>query len=281
MKIRCWGARGSIPVSGAEYVLYGGDTTCVEIRSRGDEIIIIDAGSGIRRLGNLLIREKREQFSMVFTHAHWDHILGFPFFKPIYRKGTSIQVFGCSAAQESIQAMISRTMQAPYFPVNFEDLQADISYHNSCESSFAVETVTVTPIPLSHPNQGFGYKFTENGKTVVFLSDNELNFRHPGGLTFQEYAAFCRGADLLIHDAEFTEEEYRWARTWGHSVYTHALQLALETGVKTFGLFHHNQERADSAVQEILRDCRGIVAERKESLECLAFSQETELDLDG
>jgi phosphoribosyl 1,2-cyclic phosphodiesterase len=281
MKIRCWGARGSIPVSGAEYVLYGGDTTCVEIRSRGDEIIIIDAGSGIRRLGNLLIREKREQFSMVFTHAHWDHILGFPFFKPIYRKGTSIQVFGCSAAQESIQAMISRTMQAPYFPVNFEDLQADISYHNSCESSFAVETVTVTPIPLSHPNQGFGYKFTENGKTVVFLSDNELNFRHPGGLTFQEYAAFCRGADLLIHDAEFTEEEYRWARTWGHSVYTHALQLALETGVKIFGLFHHNQERADSAVQEILRDCRGIVAERKESLECLAFSQETELDLDG
>jgi len=281
MKIRCWGARGSIPVSGAEYILYGGDTTCVEIRSRGDEIIIIDAGSGIRRLGNLLIREKREQFSMVFTHAHWDHILGFPFFKPIYRKGTSIQVFGCSAAQESIQAMISRTMQAPYFPVNFEDLQADISYHNSCESSFAVETVTVTPIPLSHPNQGFGYKFTENGKTLVFLSDNELNFRHPGGVTFQEYAAFCRGADLLIHDAEFAEEEYRWARTWGHSVYNHALELALEAGVKTFGLFHHNQERADSAVEEILQNCRGIVAERKESLECLAFSQETELDLDG
>ncbi len=280
MKIRCWGARGSIPVSGAEYVLYGGDTTCVEIRTRGDEIIIIDAGSGIRRLGNLLIRENREQFSMIFTHAHWDHILGFPFFKPVYRKGTSIQVFGCSAAQESIQAMISRTMQAPYFPVNFEDLQARISYHSSCETSFAVETVTVTPIPLSHPNQGFGYKFTESGKTVVFLSDNELNFRHPGGLSFQEYAAFCRGADLLIHDAEFTEEEYRWGRTWGHSVYTHALQLALEAGVKTLGLFHHNQERADSAVEEILRNCRGIVAERKGSLECVAFSQQTEVDLD-
>ena len=281
MKIRCWGARGSIPVSGAEYVTYGGDTTCVEIRTRGDGIIIIDAGSGIRRLGNLLVREKREQFSMVFTHAHWDHILGFPFFKPVYRKDTSIQVFGCSQAQESIRAMISRTMQAPYFPVTFEELQADISFHVSCEGSFSIDTVTVTPIPISHPNQGFGYKFTEDGKSVVFLSDNELNFRHPAGLSFQEYTDLCCGADLLIHDAEFTEEEYRWARTWGHSVYTHALQLAFDAGVKRFGLFHHNQERADSAVEQILRNCRAIVAGRKANLECVAFSQQTEIDLDA
>ena len=181
MKIRCWGARGSIPVSGADYVTYGGDTTCIEIRTRTDEIIIIDAGSGIRRLGNLLIQEKRDHFSMIFTHSHWDHILGFPFFKPVYRKGTAIQMFGCSAAQESIQAMISRTMQAPYFPVNFQDLQADISYHNACEGDFSIESVTVTPIPLSHPNQGFGYKFTENGRSFVFLTDNELTFQHPAG----------------------------------------------------------------------------------------------------
>jgi phosphoribosyl 1,2-cyclic phosphodiesterase len=277
MKIRCWGARGSIPVSGAEYVTYGGDTTCIEIRTRGDEIIIIDAGSGIRRLGNLLIREKRNHFSMIFTHAHWDHILGFPYFKPIYRKGTSIQMFGCSAAQESIQAMISRTMEAPYFPVNFGDLQADISYHNACESSFSIQSVTVTPIPLSHPNQGYGYKFEEDGKSFVFLTDNELRVQHPGGLTYPDYLAFCRGTDLLVHDAEFTEEEYRWARSWGHTVYTDALNLALEARVKTFGLFHHNQERTDAALEGFLQSCRRIVGERGDVLECLAFSQQTEI----
>jgi ribonuclease BN (tRNA processing enzyme) len=251
----------------------------MEIRTREDEIIIIDAGSGIRRLGNLLIQEKRDHFSMIFTHAHWDHILGFPFFKPVYCKGTSIQMFGCSAAQESIQAMISRTMEAPYFPVNFQDLQADISYHNACDTSFSIKSISVTPIPLSHPNQGYGYKFMENGKSFVFLPDNELTVQHPGGLTFPDYVAFCHGTDLLIHDAEFTEEEYRWTRAWGHTVYTDALKLALEARVKSFGLFHHNQERTDSALEELLQNCRRIIGEWGDSLECFALSQQTEIHI--
>ena len=279
MKIRCWGARGSIPVSGADYVTYGGDTTCIEIRSREDDLIIIDAGSGIRRLGSLLLQEKRDQISMVFTHAHWDHILGFPFFKPAYRKGTAIQMFGCPQAQESIQEMISRTMEAPYFPVNFQDLQADISYHEACESSFSIKSVTVVPIPLSHPNNGYGYKFSENGKSFVFLTDNELGFQHPGGLTFRDYVHFSRGADFLIHDAEFTAEEYRQTRTWGHSVYTEALRLALEAKVGIFGIFHHNQERSDSSLEELVQDCRRIVAERGERMEVFALSQDTEIQL--
>jgi len=279
MKIRCWGARGSIPVSGADYVIYGGDTTCMEIRTREDDVIVVDAGSGIRRLGSLLVQEKRDQISMVFTHAHWDHILGFPFFKPAYRKGTAIQMFGCPQAQESIQDMISRTMEAPYFPVNFQDLQADFSYHEACESSFSIKTVTLTPIPLSHPNQGFGYRFTENGKSFVFLTDNELGYQHPGGLTFEDYVQFSRGADFLIHDAEFTPEEYRHTRTWGHSVYTEALRLALEAKVATFGIFHHNQERSDLSLGQLVEDCRRIVAERGEQMDVLALTQDTEIHL--
>ena len=279
MKIRCWGARGSIPVSGADYVIYGGDTTCMEIRTREDDVIVVDAGSGIRRLGSLLVQENRDQISMVFTHAHWDHILGFPFFKPAYRKGTAIQMFGCPQAQESIQDMISRTMEAPYFPVNFQDLQADFSYHEACETSFSIKTVTLTPIPLSHPNQGFGYRFTENGKSFVFLTDNELGYQHPGELTFEDYVQFSRGADFLIHDAEFTPEEYRHTRTWGHSVYTEALRLALEAKVATFGIFHHNQERSDSSLGELVEDCRRIVAERGEQMDVLALTQDTEIHL--
>ncbi len=139
--------------------------------------------------------------------------------------------------------------------------------------------MTVIPIPLSHPNQGYGYKFTENGKDFVFLTDNELAFPHDGGRTYSEYVNFCGGADFLIHDAEFTEKEYRRSRSWGHSVYTDALRLALEAKVKKIGLFHHNQERTDAALEGIVENCRKIIGEHGEKMECFALSQQTEIQL--
>ena len=279
MLIRCWGARGSIPVSGAEYERYGGDTTCIEIRTRNDEVIVIDAGSGIRRLGNRLIREKRHSFHMLFTHAHWDHILGFPFFKPVYTRESSIRIFGCSYTRETIQGLLSRTMQSPYFPFEFADLQADLSYQEICGESFPIHSVTVTPIPLSHPNRGMGYKFQEDGQSFVFLTDNELGYKHLGGLDFQDYVEHCRGADLLIHDAEFTSEEYPSTRSWGHSIVPDALKLATEAGVKRFGIFHHNQERVDEKIDQIVEDCRRIIRDRGVAMECFALTQETEIQL--
>lgn len=266
-------------MSGAEYVAYGGDTTCIEIRTREDEIIIIDAGSGIRRLGNDLLQGKRRRCHMIFTHAHWDHILGFPFFKPVYQPGTSLLIYGCPIAQDSIKGMISKTMVAPYFPVNFGDLKAAISFQETCGSPFVISSVAVTPIPLSHSNGGFGYKFTEDGKSFVFLTDNELSFRHPGGLTLDEYAAYCEKADLLIHDAEFTAEEYQKTRSWGHTEYRDALHLALRAKVKRLGLFHHNQERSDTALEGLVENCRQMIAERAVPLGCFAVSQETEIQL--
>jgi phosphoribosyl 1,2-cyclic phosphodiesterase len=279
MLIRCWGARGSIPVSGAEYERYGGDTTCIEIRTGSDEVIVIDAGSGIRRLGNRLIREKRLSFHMVFTHVHWDHILGFPFFKPVYMRESSLRIFGCSYTRESIQGLLSRTMQSPYFPIEFADLRADLSYQEICGGPFPIHSITVTPIPLSHPNRGMGYKFEEDGQSFVFLTDNELGYKHPGGLDFQDYVEHCRGADLLIHDAEFTSEEYPSTRSWGHSVVPDALRLATEAGVKRFGIFHHNQERVDERMDQIVEDCRRIIRDRGVAMECFALTQETEIQL--
>ena len=277
MKIRCWGARGSIPVSGQEYNQYGGDTTCLEIRTEEDDIIIVDAGTGIRNLGNRLLAEKRDRYHMIFTHSHWDHILGFPFFKPIYRKETSIQMFGCPHSQESIRRMISKVMSPPNFPVDFKDVQAEISYHETCAGSFEIHSMTVTPIPLSHPDPGTGYKFVEKGKSFVFLTDNELTFQHPSGCDYEEYRKFCAGADLLFHDAEYTEEDYQTRKTWGHSVYRDALQLALDAGVKQFGLFHHNQERTDAAVNEIVQRCRRRLEEKKSRMECFAVYEGMEI----
>jgi len=280
MLIRCWGARGSIPVSGPEYLKYGGDTTCLEIRTADDAIIIVDAGSGIRRLGNRLLAEGRFEYSMVFTHSHWDHILGFPFFKPIYRKEAIIHMCGCPFNEESVKEMIAKVMSSPNFPVDYNNVRAQISYQESCQSSFAVRSLTIDPIRASHPNSGIGYKFSEHGKTFVFLTDNELTHRHPGGLDFADYVRFAAGADLLFHDSEFTEEEYRTKKGWGHSTYRAALQLALDAGVKKFGLFHHNQERTDEALDEIADNCRKIVAGRGSSLECFAVREGMEIRLE-
>jgi phosphoribosyl 1,2-cyclic phosphodiesterase len=275
MLIRCWGARGSIPVSGEEYLRYGGDTPCIEIRTKGDDIIIVDTGSGIRRLGNRLMAEGRLEYAMIFTHVHWDHIMGFPFFKPIYLPETRIDLLGCPFTESSVKTMISRIMTPPNFPVNFEDIRADIQYQETCRDSFAIGGLTITPIPLSHPNQGMGYRFEEDGKCFVYLTDNELTYRHPGGMVYEDYRDFAQGADLLIHDAEYCPEDYILTRTWGHSVYTDALNLALDAKVARLGLCHHNQERTDQAVEEIVEDCRGLAAGR--SLECFALHQNYEL----
>ena len=279
MLIRCWGARGSIAVSGPEYLKYGGDTTCLEIRTKNDEVIIVDAGTGIRRLGNELLNEGRHEYNIIFTHAHWDHILGFPFFKPIYVKGARINFFGCPFAQQSVKDLVAKSMKPPYFPVNFEDIKAKIVFRGACKESFTIDTVRVTPILLSHPNQGLGYKFEGDGKSFVFLTDNELTLKHPGGLDYRDYVDFCSHANLLMHDSEFTEKDYVLKKGWGHSTYSDALRLALDAGVKQFGLFHHNQDRTDTELDEIVEDCRNTIRCRKSDLACLGVCTGTEIEL--
>lgn len=279
MLIRCWGARGSIPVSGKEYIRYGGNTTCLEIRSDNNDIIIVDAGSGIRKLGNTLLKEGVKDMNILFTHAHWDHLLGFPFFKPIYFGGNNIGLFGCPFAQESIERILAPTMTAPYFPVNFSDVAANFVFHKVCDAPFTIGTMEITPILLSHPNQGMGYRFHENGKSFVFLTDNELAYVHKGGLGYKDYVEFSAGADLLVHDSEYLEEEYNVTKMWGHSVYKDALNLALDAGVMNFGLFHHNQERPDDVIDDMVKDCKKIIQERDSFLECFALYEGQEIQL--
>jgi len=270
MYIKCWGSRGSIPVSGMEYIKYGGDTTCIEIRTKDDKIIIVDAGTGIRRLGNQLIKEERYSYDIIFTHAHWDHLMGLPFFKPLYLEQADIRLQGCPFAQKYVETMISTVMSPPNFPVRYTDIKADIRFEPVCPERFEIGTVSIIPIPLSHPNQGRGYKFIEDGKTFVFITDNELDFIHPGGLSFKAYQEFSADAELLLHDSEYTKEEYEFTEQWGHSIYTTTLKLAINAKVKQFGLFHLNQDRTDQEVDGIVDTCQQIVAEMGSDLKCFA-----------
>lgn len=279
MKIKCWGSRGSIPVSGKNYVKYGGDTTCIEIRTRSGHIIIIDAGTGIRRLGNRLVQEECSEFHFIFTHAHWDHVMGFPFFKPIFNPDSRFYMHRCPFQSQFVETVLTKVMSAPFFPVKFSELVAQIMHEDACPYVFEIGSVTITPIALSHPNSGAGYKFEEAGKTFVFLTDNELGYTHDGGLPVESYLEFSAGADFLIHDAEYTPEEYAKTITWGHTTYPEALDLAIRAGVKSLGLFHLNQDRTDDQVDRMVEDCRQTIAERKSDLTCFALGCDTAVTL--
>lgn len=279
MIIRCWGARGSIPTSGKDYLRFGGNTTCLEIRNTQDDILIVDAGSGIREAGNAFLAEGRNDFTLILTHAHWDHIMGFPFFKPLYREKTNLRIWGCSFAQDSIKEMLAHVMSAPYFPINYDEVHANVDYQVTCNGEYTLGDLTITPIALSHPNQGTGFKFAQNGKSLVFLTDNELGLRHQGGLTYSDYLTFCRGATVLIHDAEYRDEEYPKRRGWGHSTIEQATQLALDAGVEQLGLFHHNQDRHDHEIDAMVARCQSIIGSRRSALKCFAVHQSMEITL--
>lgn len=280
MFIRCWGSRGSVPVSGKDYIRYGGDTTCVEIRNRTGDIIIVDAGTGIRRLGHHLTAEGRHEYHMIFTHAHWDHVMGFPFFKPIYSPQTRLRMYRCPYSK-FVETMLSKVMAPPYFPVPYGETSARVTYAEdiSCSVAFDIGSLSIESIPLSHPNTGMGYKFTEDGKSFVFLTDNELHFQHAGSVSYERYLKFAAGADLLMHDAEYTPEEYPARQRWGHSTYMDALNFALDAGVRKLGLFHLNQDRTDQEVDAIVATCRDIVARRGKTLACFAVGTDMEFEL--
>ena len=279
MIIRCWGARGSIAVSGVEFTKYGGDTTCLEVVSNTGDLIIIDAGTGIRALGNKLVKERRLKINMLLTHAHWDHLSGFPFFKPIYLKESEIRVYGPQQTQDSLKSIISKTMTSPYFPIELEQINADISFLGMGYKDYTIGSVSISMVPLSHPNHGVGYRLEEDGKSFVFLTDNELSFHHPYGLSYGDYVNFAKDADLLFHDAEYSREEYKDTRGWGHSIYTDTVNLALDAGVKCLGLFHQNQERTDEEVEKIEKECRMLIKERGSKMKCLAIGVGMEFTL--
>jgi phosphoribosyl 1,2-cyclic phosphodiesterase len=279
MEITCWGSRGSIPVSGEAFVRYGGDTTCIEIMTDSDDTIIVDAGTGIRRLGKHLLARERFTYHFIFTHAHWDHVMGFPFFRPIFNKNAVFYMHKCPYQSNFVKTVLSEVMKAPYFPVKYAEVKARLVYEDACPFTFEIGSATITPIVLSHPNGGAGYKFEENGKSFVFLTDNELGYIHHGGEPRRAYVDFSSGADLLVHDAEYTTEEYQRYRTWGHSTYTCALELALEAGVKQLGLFHLNQDRSDDQVDRIVEKCRRRIAEKGADLDCLALGCDTTITL--
>ena len=279
MKITCWGSRGSIPVCGPEYIKYGGSTTCLEIIPHSGETIIVDAGTGIRRLGNKLQENNTSTFHLLFTHAHWDHIMGMPFFKPLHITKKTIHIYHCPYHTRFVDRMLSDLMRPPYFPIPCLGSKADLIFIDKGQQNFNIGSLRIETIPLSHPNGGCGYKFTENNKSFVFLTDNELGYTHSGGKTLEEYCRFSQGADLLIHDAEYLPEEYADRAEWGHSCYTDAVELAIKAGVHTLGLFHINQDRTDQQMDVIVKKAKDAINAKNHTTRCFGVSTDWQVEL--
>jgi len=279
MDIKCWGSRGSIPVSGDQYSKYGGDTTCIEITAKSGETIIIDTGTGIRRLGNSLIKRKINSYHLLFTHAHWDHIQGFAFFRPLLFSKVKIMIQDRKFLNINTRELLNKVMEMPFFPIGLGDLIADIKFDATLNDKFNIGSVNIETISTSHPGSGLGYKFIEDGKSFVFLTDNELGVDHPGGQGFEAYLNFSRNVDLLFHDGEYTKDEYKQKKNWGHSSIQDVLDLALKANVKKLGLFHLNQDRTDEQMDKIIIECRADLKKKNSSLDSFAVPCDMQIHL--
>jgi len=281
MRITFWGARGSIPAPGSSKQKYGGHTTCVEIRLSSGDLVVIDAGTGIRDLSDVVLEDPSiSTITFLLTHTHWDHIFGFPFFDPCYSKRYAINVYGCPFADGTLEGMISHIWAHPYFPVPFTGLEARFNFQTaSCFPHIEIGSAVIESIALNHPNGGFGYRITENGRTFVFLTDNELSFPHSADFRRATYKAFAEGADLLVHDAQFDEREYERTRGWGHSTFDDAVMLGLDASAARLGLFHHDYAHTDEQLDRYVERCRALIAERGRALDCFGIENRMSLEV--
>lgn len=254
MWVKFWGTRGSIPTPGRRTEKYGGNTTCVEVVSGGSRIIL-DGGTGIRELGLSMEGEQGGESAVLFSHVHWDHIQGLPFFVPFFRKGFVFRVFAPSIIRTRINSILVDQMQEEVFPVKFEDLSAEIRFEPLPEEGVDFGPFHIAAFPTAHPGGSFGYRIRAEDRLVVYASDNELHKEKDPEL-FARMVEEVRDADLLIADAQYTEEEYEHKRGWGHTTYQQALALGLEAGVGRLALTHHDPMRDDHTLTGIERELR-------------------------
>jgi phosphoribosyl 1,2-cyclic phosphodiesterase len=294
--------RGSYPAPFQSHLRAGGNTSCVEVRV-GEHVLVCDAGTGIIPLGNRLVAEDRvRELAILVTHYHWDHISGLPFFLPAFLPEWTIRFFGPGKNETEIARNISEQMRAPYFPVETETWLADIQYIRPSGQVIRHGPLSVQPFNVHHPGTTFGYRIQAAGKTVVYVSDNELLFLNRSiderldELDVEEREQellrqmkeeekwsslkFMMDADILIHDAQYTPQDYERKRSWGHSCYVDTVNCAIDARVKNLYLYHLDPNYDDQMVDALHAHAMRIAAERGADLSCHVAREGLVIDLD-
>jgi phosphoribosyl 1,2-cyclic phosphodiesterase/CheY-like chemotaxis protein len=281
VRVQFWGTRGSIPKPGPSTARYGGNTSCIEVRSARGTLVVIDCGTGAHSLGHNLMSSGANGMRghILISHTHWDHIQGIPFFAPLFVPGNQWDIYGPKGLDQSLREALAGQMQYTYFPVTPDQFAATIRYHDLVEGSFNIDDIKIITHYLNHPALTLGYRLEADGSTIVYCCDHEPYSRSlaggQGNIAGQDlrHAEFFRGADLLIHDAQYTAAEYPSKIGWGHSSVEYAVKLGQHAQVKRLALTHHDPLRDDDSVDRVLAKIRDGLQTAAAQLQVFAASE--------
>ena len=289
MHVRFWGTRGSIAKPGSATARYGGNTSCVEVRDAAGTLLVLDCGTGGHPLGQHLAEQQRGKVDghMLISHTHWDHIQGIPFFAPFFGAGNTWDLYGPKGLSQSLRATLAGQMEHTYFPVTLEAFAAKLRYHDLVEGTFNIAAIGIVTRYMNHPALTLGYRIEADGATLAYCCDHEP---HSPALAAGEapltgmdrrYAEFVAGADLVIHDTQYTAREYPAKIGWGHSPVEYAVRVCRDTGVKRLALTHYDPLRDDAEVDRIVEDIRKRLRAEGATLEVFGAAEGESLELRG
>lgn len=276
MEVAFWGVRGTLPVPGPKSLRYGGNTSCVSLEFAKGQFLIFDAGTGIKALSDHLIGQRRQRVEakIFISHPHWDHINALPFFGPLYIPGNEFEILGTSHGNINMRQMISAQMDGIFFPIRLKQFGARVYFRDLEEEEFSLgDGITVKTKLLNHPGKCLGYRVEYNGRTVCYVTDHELDFENSefyNPFYVKNLIKFVHGADILITDTTYTDEEYKTKLGWGHSCVSRIVDLAHAAEAKTLLLFHHDPDQTDDDIDRKLEQAQARLKELGSATRCLA-----------
>ena len=262
-----WGVRGSVPSPGPTTTRYGGNTSCVSITA-DDKILILDAGTGIRNLGSAIISKPDLEIFVIVTHSHWDHIQGFPFFTPIYQPNRQVHMFPTLHKKNVVLASLIDQMDGAHFPITPDQVPSNFNFVTENPLEFLESNgFHLEMVPMNHPGKAFGYKITIDDKIICYFTDNEIDPPYEKSIELNELTNQCRNADILIHDAQYTEDDMPLKHGWGHSLISQVTELGKSAEVKNLVYYHHDPERTDDLLDKELEKAAKTLKENGSSVQ--------------
>lgn len=278
MQVTFYGVRGSLPSPGADYVKYGGNTACVHVALNDGTDIILDAGSGIRALGNQLAKSS-DDIHLLLSHNHWDHVQGFPFFTPIYQKDRNIYITPGLTEPAQYDAVLTQ-MSDSHFPVNYQDLPSNIQIQQPTDKhDWQIGNAKVRRIQMNHPGKGSAYLIKEDQVCLAYITDNELYPPYQKSTDFLDWVSFAAEADLIIHDAQYIQPDMPTKSGWGHSIAEEAVKLAMASRAKRLALYSHDPCRTDQQIDQIVAYCQELLDIAESQVELIAAAEGMQISL--